>query len=135
VSGKRCAVSWEVQFEIRERGEIISVPLEDGGMGRGVIELIVGSATRREIILLVRSLRWRWARQGKRGMWEGVEEGEKGKERDEYWSVFPRPMSSARIPPLANSGCVEVILKSVSAHKNTRIDNTQQLRINIKLTN
>lgn len=47
-------MSWEVQFEIRERGEIISVPLEDGGTGRGVIELTVGSATRREIILFVR---------------------------------------------------------------------------------
>ena len=51
MDGWRWVWSWEVQFEIRERGVIIRVPLWVGGEGRGVIEFSRGSATSKLITL------------------------------------------------------------------------------------
>lgn len=51
MEGWRWVVNWEVQFEIRERGEIIKVPRCEGGEGRGEISFSLGSALRRLITL------------------------------------------------------------------------------------
>lgn len=51
VEGCRCDWICEVQFERRERGATIRVPWASGGIGRGVMLLSWGSATKREMSL------------------------------------------------------------------------------------
>ena len=51
VEGARCCSIWDVQFERRERGVMISVPEASAGIGTEAMPLSLGFATRRLMIL------------------------------------------------------------------------------------
>src|ERR1700736_4018903 len=53
VSSWRCCLIWEVQFDMRDTGQMMSVPFASFGIGRGLIPLSSGFATKREITLLL----------------------------------------------------------------------------------